>query len=248
MATPATRSATRSPIGFIALLLVLAAAAAAAGAYLDWIWWHPTKGIVVTIAAIGSLVVAAALALARRPLTTRLALAGLAIGAGLLIGQALGPSREALQLTGGTMTVRLDSPLTGSATGPADCQTVPSGEHLQVSGDVNTRLDVTGLDPAHAPTVVPGVSFGDMWAPDSGRRSDEVVVTLYANSAMIADDGGPTELRLRSTPASTLTVERAGDSGTIHFGGLEVTEGTASAVLGSEGEVSGTIEWTCPTG
>jgi len=31
----------------IALLVVATLAAAAVGAYFDWLWWHPTQGIIV---------------------------------------------------------------------------------------------------------------------------------------------------------------------------------------------------------
>jgi hypothetical protein len=233
-------------ITLIALLLVLLATAVLAGGYLDWIWWHPTKGIIVTLAAGALLLLAGGLAVARRPLTNRLALGAAALGLGLLIGQAVGPSREPTELSAGTITIRFDSPVPSSATGRADCQTVPSGEHLLVSGDVNTRLSIPEVDPAHSPTIVTSVSFGDMWAPDAGRRDDEVVVAIYGNSAIIAADGSPTEVRAHSTPSSSLDVARNGNSGTISFSGLTVSEGQVGAVLGSDGEVSGSIEWTCP--
>lgn len=246
MTTSSTRSAGRLPIAFIALLLVLGAVAGVVGGYLDWVWWHPTKGIVVTLAAGALLLLSGGLAIARRPLANRMAGVAAAIGVGLLIGQAVGPTREPIQLSSGTITIRLDSPVPSSATGPADCQTVPSGEHLQVSGDVNTRLSIPEVDPAHSPTIVTSISFGDMWAPDSGRRDDEVVVSIYANSAIIADEDGPTEVRAHSTSASTLVATRSGNSGTISFSGLEVSEGQVGAVLGPDREVAGSIEWSCP--
>jgi hypothetical protein len=216
------------------------------GGYLDWVWWHPTRGVVGTLAAGALLLLAGALAAARRPQANRFALGAAAVGVGLLIGQAVGPMREPVELSSGTITIRLDSPVPSSATGPADCQTVPSGEHLQVTADVNTRLSIPEVDPAHSPTIVTSVSFGDMWAPDAGRRDDEVVVNIFANSALIADEGTPTEVRAHSTPSSTLSVERAGNSGSISFGGLTVGVGRVGAALGVDRELSGSIEWTCP--
>lgn len=246
MTTPATRSVTRPPIGFIALLLVLIAAAAVVGGYLDWIWWHPTRGIVVTLAAGALLLLAGGLALARRPLVNRVALGAAALGIGLLIGQALGPTREPIQLSAGTMTIELDSPVPSSATGPADCQVVPSGDHLQVSGDPNTRLNIPDVDRERSPTIVPSISFGDMWAPDVGRRGDEIAFSLRVESTFEIGDAGPTGVVLRSGPSSELTATRSGNSGTLSFSGLTVSDGEAGAVLGVHGDVSGSIEWTCP--
>ena len=90
---------------FIALLIVVGLAAGAIGAYLDWLWWHPTQGIVVTLVAIAAILVSGLLLLFRRSLTTRLAFIGLAIGVGLLLGQWIGPSREPLTVSTGTMTL-----------------------------------------------------------------------------------------------------------------------------------------------
>lgn len=36
------------------------------------------------------------------------------------------------------------------------------------------------------------------------------------------------------------------NGGTISFSGLAVSEGQVGAVLGSDREVSGSIEWSCP--
>jgi hypothetical protein len=236
---------SRLSIRWVAVLLVIGVAAALIGAYLDWMWWHPTKGILITLVAIGALLLAGVLAALRRRVASRVALGALALGAGLLIGQAVGPSREAPQLAAGSMVLRLDSPVAAEVSGPADCQTVPAGDQLQVSGDVNTRLPIDGMEPHEYPTVTPGVSFGDMWAPDSGRRDDEISVSLYLNAAFVSGDG-PTELRLRSTPSSQLASSLDGNSGRISFSGLVVTEGEVPAVLGADGDVTGVLEWSCP--
>ena len=89
---------------------------------------------------IAAILLAGLLFLFRRTLTTRLAFIGLAVGVGLLLGQWIGPSREPLTVSTGTMTLTLSGPIQGVATGPADCPTVPSGEELQVTMDPNTRL------------------------------------------------------------------------------------------------------------
>ena len=229
---------------FVAVLIVVGLAAAAIGAYLDWLWWHPTQGIIVTLVAIGVILLAGLLFLFRRSLTTRLAFIGLAIGVGLLIGQWLGPSREPLSGADGTMTMRLDGPVQAEATGQAFCQTVASGEELYVSQDVNARLELDGVQPEAFPFVSGSFARGDRWQPDQGRREDGLVVTVYMNSAVeVADQ--PTELYLHSDQSSTLEASEGGNNGSIRVSGLVVRSGEVEAILGVDGEVTGTLEWTC---
>ena len=45
-------SPPRSPVLGIGLLVLIGRAGAAVGAYLDWKWWHPMSGIMVTIGAV----------------------------------------------------------------------------------------------------------------------------------------------------------------------------------------------------
>jgi hypothetical protein len=229
---------------FMAVLIVVGLVAAAIGAYLDWLWWHPTQGIVVTLVAIGVILLAGLLFLFRRSFTTRLAFIGLAIGVGLVIGQWLGPSREPLAGTDGTMTMRLDGPVQAEATGRALCQTVASGQELYVSQDINSRLELDGVQPEAFPFVSGSFSRGDRWQPDQGRREDGLVVTVYMNSA-VEPAAGPTELYLHSDPSSTLEASEGGNNGSVRFSGLVVRSGEVEAILGVDGDVTGTLEWTC---
>jgi hypothetical protein len=88
-----------------------------------------------------------------------------------------------------------------------------------------------------------------MWAPEFGRRTDELVVSIYMNSSFETADGGPTELWLRSDAASELTPTLIGNDGAVAFSGLVVTEGDLQSMIGGAGEeVSGTLEWTCGGG
>ncbi len=230
---------------FIALLIAVALTAAAIGAYLDWLWWHPAEGIVVTLAAIAAILLAGLLFLFRRSLTTRLAFISLAIGAGLLLGQWIGPSREELTITTGSMTLTLSGPVQGVASGPADCSTVASGEELQVTMDLNTRLEIEGVDPQELPFVSSTFAFGDRWQPDEGSREDGLVVSIYMNAALVPADGSPTELRLDSDPSSTIEHRQTGNNETVLFSGLAVTSGEVAAILGTDGDLTGTLEWSC---
>jgi len=230
---------------FIALLVVAVLIAAAVGAYLDWLWWHPTQGIVVTLVAIGAILLAGLLFLFRRSLTTRLAFIGFAIGAGLLLGQWLGPSREELTIVSGTMTLTLGGPVQGVASGPADCSTVASGDELQVTMDPNTRLEVEGMDPQAYPFVSSTFAYGDRWQPEDGSREDGLVVSIYMNAALVPADGAPTELWLDSNRSSTIEQRQTGDNAIVLFSGLAVTSGEVAAILGTDGDVTGTLEWNC---
>ena len=240
-----TRQRPRRTWLFLGVLIVLAAVAAVVGGYLDWLWWHPTQGIVITLAAIGLVLLAGVLALFRRPITGAAAMVALALGAGLLIGQTFGPARELPQVSIGTMTLRLTEPIQAEAAGPANCSTVTAGDQLQVSQDVNTRLPLAGVPAERYPLVSASFSSGDMWAPQFGRRSDELVVSIYLNSAVVSADGAPTELWLRSDGTSELTPSLTGNDGAVAFSGLVLTEGDLQAMIGATGEVGGTLEWTC---
>ena len=230
---------------FYGVLVALAALAAVIGGYLDWLWWHPTQGIVITLVAIGLILLAGALALFRRPITGAAAMVALALGAGLLIGQTIGPARELPRSSIGSMTLNLTEPIQAVAIGPAECQTVPAGDQLKVAQDVNTRLPLEGEPAERLPLVSASFSSGDMWAPEFGRRTDELVVSIYLNSSYDRTDGAPTELWLRSDSTSDVTASLTGNDGAVAFVGLVVTEGDLQSMIGAAGRVSGTLEWTC---
>jgi hypothetical protein len=143
------------------------------------------------------------------------------------------------------MTLHLTGPIEADASGPANCQMVASGEELQVSGDPNIRLEIDGVDPQEYPLVSPHFAFGDRWQPAEGSREDGMVVTIYMNAALVPADGSPTELWLKSSQSSTLQAGELGNVGTVQFSGLTVTSGEVEAILGTDGDVTGTLEWSC---
>jgi hypothetical protein len=230
---------------FVAALAVAGLAAAAIGAYLDWLWWHPTQGIVVTLVAIGALLLSGLLLLFRRRPLTRLAFIGIAIGVGLLVGQWLGPSRADLILRSGAMTLHLTGPFQADATGPATCQMVASGGELQVSMDPNTRLEIEGLGPQEYPFASSSFAFGDRWQPDDGAREDGLVLSITIGPAFEPASGPIPELLLHSDSSSRLQLSQPGDVGTVQFSGLAISQGEVEAILGVDGEVTGTLEWSC---
>jgi hypothetical protein len=227
-----------------ALLAVVGLAFAVIGAWLDWKWWHPTKGITITLVAIGLLLLAGVLALLRRPLTRRIAGVGLLMGVGLIAGQILGPSRPPIQASSGTMTIRLSEPGPMEATGRADCETVADRSQFQISGDPNIRLEGSGLTGDARPFISASVTGGDMWEPETGVRDDELSASLYANSAMDVADS-PTEVVLVSDPTSVLSGEVTALEGALSFSGLVVQQGSGSTFIPGIDSAVGTIEWSC---
>lgn len=229
---------------FLVLLVAVGLAAAAIGAYLDWLWWHPTQGIVVTLVAIGALMLAGLLFLFRRSLTTRLAFIGMAIGIGLLVGQWIGPSREPLIQGSGSMTLHLTGPIQVDATGAANCQMTASGEELQVSMDPNTRLAIEGLEPQEYPFVSAYFAFGDRWQ-SSAPREDGLVLEITMGASFEPASGPIPELLMASAPSSTLEAGELGNVGTVQFSDLVISQGDVESILGTGGDVTGALEWSC---
>jgi hypothetical protein len=58
-------------------------------------------------------------------------------------------------------------------------------------------------------------------------------------------DGTPTELWLDSNPSSTIEHRQTGTNEIVLFSGLGITSGDVAAILGTGGDVTGTLEWTC---
>jgi hypothetical protein len=228
-----------SAIGVLAFV-----AGVAIGAYGDWMMWLAYSGFMLAIAFIGVVLVSGMLAVAARGTARRVALVGLVAGVGLIAGQNLGPSREPLITTeGGTMTVRLVSPVAIVATGTATCVNVASETEFAVSGDG------FGFPTARLPGLgraVGSVSFdsGDRWVAVNGsQRSGGVRLDIMVADERIPADGFPVSAVMVATEASTLEATFDNGGGTIRFAGLEAQ--TRQGLTGEPIDLAGTIEWTC---
>jgi len=219
------------------------AVAAIAGAYLDWIWWPVTSGLTITLAAIALLLLGGIVALVGRAIgrvtVRRIALVVLALGIGLLAGQNLGPSREPLlQSFGGTMTLRLESPVVAVATGTASCTSVASGTEFSVTGDPNMRLDTPDN-----PFVMVYANAGDRWQVDRDTpRKNGVRLEIGATLPLITGDK-PSTTGMRATESSTLELAFDDQGGSISFADLAAMSGPD--FTGESLDVAGTIQWTC---
>jgi hypothetical protein len=237
----------RTPWLPVVILALLGIVAAAIGAYLDWQWWHPTSGIMVTIAAAAALLLAGAVALGRTPVTRMVSMAIGAIGIGLLLGQNLGPSRETPLLGSGTVTLQLSEPADAAeVTGRADCNLTASGDNFAIWGDPNIRLEVGDQDPHDRDFVGISITAGDMWQAGAEPRTDGIGLSLLVGGGgPIPEDGAPSEVMMASALTSEIegTVDQR--SGSIRFSGLVVHPTYEAGAAAEPRDLAGTVSWTC---
>jgi hypothetical protein len=227
----------RSLAPFVAALLIVGSAAAVVGAWLDWRWWPVYSGLTITLVAFGLLIVGGILALIPRRPVRRAGLLVLAAGVGALLGQNLGPSREALILGEGTVTLTLERPFTETTTAVATCNNVASGTEVSMSGDPNMRLSDRSFVSVY-------VDSGDRWAVTSNApRSNGVRLQIDITPERVPDDGRPSSVGMQATPSSTVEAAFTSEGGRVRFSGLEPM--TDPDHDGTSLDLAGTIEWTC---
>ena len=230
----------RSRHTFLSILAATLAVAGIVGAYVDWLWWPVYNGIVLTVIAMTLLVAGVIIAVLGRRRVRRAGLLGLAVAAGLLLGQNLGPTREPLIHTdGGTMTLRLDSPMVAAATGPANCTNVASGTEFQVSGTPNLRL-------AEMNRVWDSVAltFGDRWeAIEDGPRKDGLRLSIWGTDLAIPADGMPSMVEMEAVESAVLDATFTNDGGSARFANLAPRPGPD--MNAAPMDLAGSIEWTC---
>lgn len=214
------------------------------GAVGNWYWWLPYEGIVIPIVTGVILLIALILGVVRR---TRSAGAfALALGVGLIAGQALGPSRPPLDRYAGTLTVAVTAPQAATGSQPVTCSMDASGSDLLVGGDSHLRLDILPHDPSIPADVdqraffIVGLTVGDRWSQGPMPRADGINLTIILGQVR-ADIP---ETRLTSAPSSTLQLERSLAGGTLSFRGL-VSETPSNQAVGKHIDLEGSLTWTC---
>jgi hypothetical protein len=235
--TPAAPAATTRGRG--PLLLALAAiglGAAILGAWLDWLWWPVYSGIVITLAAVALLIVGAILAVIPRRRVRRSGFVLLVIAAGLVLGQVLGPSREELVVTEGTMTLTLTSPTSEASTIMASCSLVPSGTEFAISGDPNMRLSDGSFVSIY-------INTGNRWEVlRDVPRTNGVHFQISVMGQLVTGDK-PTAIGMESVPTSTIDATFTNDGGRVEFADLAPMTGVDYS--GGALDLAGTVEWTC---
>ncbi len=228
-----------------ALLLIPLIIGAIAGAYLDWRWWHPTSGILITMVAAGLLVLAALAWTTRwRPIRpTVLGVAAFALG--LLLGQNFGPSRPPITLVSGSVDLQLTAPADAQPTGgSADCQLTPDGQNFQISGDPNIRVEIGDQPREEQDAVSISIARGDMWQYGEPRSDGWSLIVVISDTGPFTDDEIPGLWYLVSAPSSEVIAEGTQEAGSIAFDGL-VLDADQSQLADEAPELSGTIEWSC---
>jgi hypothetical protein len=228
-----------------AVLLAPLIAGVAAGAYLDWLMWSPSSGIVVTIGAIGLLLVGAlAWSSQWRPIRPA-ALWVAAFGIGILLGQNFGPSRPPITLTAGRVDLQLTEPAGAQPTGGrADCQLTPDGQNFAISGDPNVRIKIGDQTREEQDAVQISIARGDMWQYGEPRSDRWSLIVAVSDTGPFTEDDIPGLWFMESGPASELVATGAQAAGSIRFDGL-VLDASQSQGADQPLDLSGTIEWTC---
>ncbi|HET9417443.1 MAG TPA: hypothetical protein VFP30_07890 [Candidatus Limnocylindria bacterium] len=245
-AAPPSRSSRSFPSARrLALLLIPLAVGAGVGAYLDWMWWHPTSGILVTIMA-GGLLVLSVLAWSSRWQPIRpvvLWVAAFAIG--MLLGQNVGPSRPPISLVSGSLAVELTEPADAQpASGSADCQLTPDGLNFQVSGDPNIRIEIGDQPREEQDNLQVSIARGDMWQYGEPRSDGWSLIVAVSDTGPFTDDEAPPIWFMETAPSSELTGDGTQTAGSVSFDGL-VLNASQSQGVDEPMELSGTIAWSC---
>jgi hypothetical protein len=234
---------------WIGLVLVALAvlAGAAAGAYLDWMMWHPSSGIVVTFGAIGILLVGAIAWASRwRPIRP-LALGTVTFGVGVILGQNLGPSRPPISMVQGTVTIELTEPANAAPiTGRADCQITPDGDNFEISGDPNLRIQIGDQPREEQDALQVAVTRGDMWEYGAEPRDDRwSMLAIVSDSGPFTDDQMPTSAAMASDASSELAVSGDQRAGSITFSGLAPTDVGLGDQTADPMDLAGKLSWSC---
>ena len=170
----------------------------------------------------------------------RVGLLGLAVAAGLLIGQNLGqPANRSSTPTAVTMTLRLESPIVVAATGPADCTNVASETEFQVDGTPNLQLNEMNR-------VWDSVSltFGDRWeAIEDGPRKDGLRLSIWGTDLAIPADGAPSMVEMDAAESAIVEATFTNEGGSARFSNLAPRAGPD--MNAAPMDLAGSIEWTC---
>ncbi|HET7704140.1 MAG TPA: hypothetical protein VFK35_12125 [Candidatus Limnocylindrales bacterium] len=238
---PARRTTWLLPV--LGLVLV---AASGVGAWSNWYLWHPMSGLVVTIAAVGLLLVGGLALLVRsnrlRPIGLVLAVAAV----GTVVGQQVGPDRPAVRRhDSGTLRLVLTAPAAFDASGKASCGSAADASQVVVDPDEFGLARSSDRADFHYVYV----TIGDMY--DYGARtarSDHLSVVITVMNAGIPADADPNvrpgETRHTSDAASNLVLApgHSVNGGSITFSNLALGDPADPA---RRSDLAGTVSWTC---
>ncbi len=227
------------------LLALALASGLAAGAYYNWYLWHPMSGLMITLAALGLLLIGGVAFLIRSRRIRPIALVLIVAGIGTIVGQNVGPDRPATRRhETGSMHLVLTSPVSFDASGEASCGSTADASQVVVDPGSFGMARASEEADFHYPSV----TIGDMYDyADPGRRDDHLTVSIAVHLAAIPADADlnavPVETIHRSDRASVMTLApgHSVNGGSIAFSNLVVSDGSGSR----RSDFAGTITWTC---
>lgn len=218
-----------------------------AGAYYNWYLWHPMSGLVITLAALGLLLIGGIAFLIRSRRVRPIALVLIVAGIGTIAGQNVGPDRPAtFRHETGSMRLVLTSPIAFDASGPASCGSTADGSQVVVDPGSFGMARASEEADFHYPYV----TIGDMYDfADPDRRDDHLKVSITVQLARIPADfdpnAAPGATIHRSDRASNLILApgHTVGGGSISFSNLVV--GGVPNASSSRSDLAGTLSWTC---
>ena len=236
----------RRPAWLLPILGVVLAAAIGVGAWSNWYLWHPMSGVVVTMMAVGLLLVGglALLVHSRRLRPTGLVLVAAAVGT--VVGQQVGPDRpDVRRHDGGSLRLVLTAPAAFDASGKASCGSAADASQVVVDPDEFGLARASEEADFHYAYV----TIGDMYDfGDRTARSDHLSVVISVISATIPADADPNvrpgETRHSSDAASNLVLApgHSVNGGSITFSNLALGD---PADPSRRSDLACTISWTC---
>ena len=219
----------------------------AAGAYYNWYLWHPMSGLVITLLALGLLLIGGVAFLIRSRRVRPIALVLIVAGIGTIVGQNVGPDRPAtFRHETGSMHLVLTGPISLDVSGTATCGQASDGSQVVVDPGSFGMARASEDADFHYPYVL----IGDMYDyDDPNRRDDHLRISITVQLARLPADFDPNvqpgATIHRSDRASILSLApgHSVGGGSISFSNLVVGELPNSS--SSRSDLVGTLSWTC---
>lgn len=245
--TNPSRPASNRQRWLLPLLGAVLAGGLAAGAHFNWYYWHPMSGLVITLAAVGILLIGGIAVLIRSRRIRPIALVLMVAGIGTIAGQNLGPDRPATRRhETGTLRLVLTSPVAFDAVGAASCGSTADASQVVVDPGEFGMARASEEADFHYPYV----TIGDMYDyADPNRRDDHLSISIRVLPASFPADADPNlalaETIHQSDRASILTLAPGHSiaGGSISFSNLVIGERPDSS--SSRSDLAGTLSWTC---
>jgi hypothetical protein len=142
----------------------------------------------------------------------------------------------------GTLALRVDAPLSLTASGPAECQSIPNGTDFSIA----MANGLTGLGP-HFVRVTVSIRAGlAMDLPGRQDRTGLIIAEHPPLGEVTEPQGSFGVFEADDSAELSVTTEGAGgQKGSMTFSKLRQTQGTEALGFPHTIVLSGTVSWTC---